>query len=232
MKRAYRRLARRHHPDVGGDEARFHALQRAYERLVARGDRDVVVTGRPARGPGGTWGAPPGRRWSEEPVDLDRIDWDRELDAAHAKRLDATTIALSVSRPSPGAPGPVAPMRARSRGPGSLLNRFVGLLDPELTATLDVGTYRGRADGRGVPGHDVELRLRCGSRAGRRRIDAVLPDGWVRVRGSTTTTLTRVMHPSIDRRATAARVATALEKALDALDWPVGSWYLLGDDHA
>ena len=35
LTRHYRRLARKHHPDKGGEEKRFIALNRAYERLRA-----------------------------------------------------------------------------------------------------------------------------------------------------------------------------------------------------
>ena len=36
VKSAYRRLARQHHPDCGGDPAKFKELQEAYERAMAR----------------------------------------------------------------------------------------------------------------------------------------------------------------------------------------------------
>jgi hypothetical protein len=36
IKSAYRRLARQHHPDCGGDPERFKELQRAYERALTR----------------------------------------------------------------------------------------------------------------------------------------------------------------------------------------------------
>jgi DnaJ-domain-containing protein 1 len=34
IRRAYRRLAAQHHPDKGGDPARFRAIRGAYERLM------------------------------------------------------------------------------------------------------------------------------------------------------------------------------------------------------
>jgi DnaJ-domain-containing protein 1 len=35
IKRAYRRLAKAHHPDLGGDVERFHRLDAAYRLLIA-----------------------------------------------------------------------------------------------------------------------------------------------------------------------------------------------------
>jgi curved DNA-binding protein CbpA len=40
IKRAYRRLAKAHHPDVGGDVAAFHRLDAAY-RLLIDSERQV-----------------------------------------------------------------------------------------------------------------------------------------------------------------------------------------------
>ncbi|MFM8604015.1 MAG: DnaJ domain-containing protein [Cyanobium sp.] len=34
IKRAYRRLAKRHHPDLGGDGAAFRELETAYRMLL------------------------------------------------------------------------------------------------------------------------------------------------------------------------------------------------------
>jgi curved DNA-binding protein CbpA len=34
IKRAYRRLAKAHHPDLGGDVERFHRLDAAYRLLI------------------------------------------------------------------------------------------------------------------------------------------------------------------------------------------------------
>ncbi len=35
IKRAHRRLVKRHHPDMGGDAADFHRINQAYQRLIA-----------------------------------------------------------------------------------------------------------------------------------------------------------------------------------------------------
>ncbi|MBA2303046.1 MAG: DnaJ domain-containing protein, partial [Acidobacteria bacterium] len=71
-KRAYRRLALEHHPDVGGDPDRFQLLQRAYERLVAEHDGP-----RPPSVARGTPSRPPVPFVDEtEVADLGSIDWD------------------------------------------------------------------------------------------------------------------------------------------------------------
>lgn len=225
VKLAYRRLARTHHPDAGGDAATFADLQRAYERL----QRDPTAAAgppraRPARGPGGNWGDAPSRQWSAERVDPDAVDWGRELPVgARAFRLDRSLVAVALDRSAPGAP--IAPLTGRSRGPRSTLNRFVALLDPELTAQWRIAPVGTTVDA------DLEIVVRCRSRRARRRADAAaLAPGWVRHRGSSTTTLTRSLHPSRDRHDTAVRAASRLEEALDALAWPLSSWWALGAD--
>ncbi|MEX0834944.1 MAG: J domain-containing protein, partial [Nitriliruptor sp.] len=50
IKRAYRRLAREHHPDVGGDVATFQELQLAFEVLLGTGaPAPPAPPGRPSR---------------------------------------------------------------------------------------------------------------------------------------------------------------------------------------
>lgn len=63
IRRAYRRLLRATHPDVGGDAARFIAVQKAWERIATPEDRAAYDRGqRPAEEPH-TWAptAPPRR---------------------------------------------------------------------------------------------------------------------------------------------------------------------------
>lgn len=60
LKRAYRRALREAHPDAGGDAARFHAVQRAWERIgsaAARSAYDRGVGERPSAS--GRAGQPP-----------------------------------------------------------------------------------------------------------------------------------------------------------------------------
>ena len=70
VKRAYRQLARHHHPDLGGDPASFRRLQHAFERLV---DEPVPTTI-------GVPGGRPSRPFASATTDgghanLDSIDW-------------------------------------------------------------------------------------------------------------------------------------------------------------
>lgn len=229
VKHAYRRLARTHHPDAGGEAATFADLQRAYERLSRDSQPDMAPPARrrqPARGPAGSWGDAPSREYSAEEVDLGRIEWSRELPAGSAPfRLDRSLVAVALDRASGS--GSVAPLVGRSRGPRSPWNRLVGLLDPELTAHWRVESTAAALSA------DVRIEVRCRSRGARRRLDrASLPPGWVRQRTASLTTATRTLHPNRRREETATRVALALEAALEQLQWPLESWYTIPSELA
>lgn len=226
VKRAYRRLARERHPDAGGDVAAFRDLQRAYERLLADAtpprERRAPHRARPSRR---TRAADaPTRRWSEQAAAVDDIDWDGRVSGSGLTALDVDRVARALVR---DATGPVHPLTARSRGPRSLLNRWLHLVADDLTATLQVRPARTR----GRQGHDVEVWIRVWARGARRLVDAAtLPDDWVRQRGSSTTTLIRTIAPSEDRQVTAARAARILADGLTAAGWPLSSWYAPADE--
>jgi DnaJ-class molecular chaperone len=59
IKRAYRRLASQHHPDKGGDKAKFQEIQSAYDTLGNPQRRAEYDNPRPQFGPGG-FGPMPG----------------------------------------------------------------------------------------------------------------------------------------------------------------------------
>lgn len=228
IRRAYRRLARRWHPDAGGDAAEFHRLQQAVAVLL-----DAPRPSRPAASPstsrmtrpststpvGATgWGESSVPRWHDGDVDLASIDWDVDLpDPPHAwtRDLVAVTAALDDDRI-------VHPVTGVSRRPGSRLNRFVGWLSTDLVARWRVQP----ALSRGIRGHDVELRLELPSGGARKRGDqATWPAGWTRERRPSTTIVTCVVTPSRDRRATAVRATDQLTAGLAALGWPLDDWY-------
>jgi hypothetical protein len=213
-KRAYRTLARTHHPDRGGDAATFHRLRLAYERLVdddAGDPAPLVARGRPSRAAAGA--APGG-----DPVDLASVAWERPLPEARS-RLDRDAVAVWLAQPHPA---PIVPLLATSRAPGSRWNGVAVHLSPDLTARLRI-----------VPARDdrhrevVAVELTAGSRRARRTLDrAPLEGDWVRRRTSSSTTLRATVLPRPDRRATAVHVTDRLEVLLDRLDWSLPSWTL------
>lgn len=217
VKRAYRRLARRHHPDVGGDPATFHRLRLAVECLLeAAADApapDRVVRGRPSR-PGASWRAD--ETVDTTPVDLSVLDWNQPLPGVEApltRDLAARHLAAE--------DGPlVQRLRATSRAPGSRLNRMASKLSPDLTAHLEV---RPALDDRRRA--VVLIEVAGAHRRARRALDRIpLQGDWMRLRGSSTTVLRSTLVPSADRRSTALRTVRHLERLLDRLDWPLHAW--------
>ncbi len=229
VRRAYRRLARECHPDLGGDAAEFHRLQEA-ARALLHDDRPLPATNsspstsrmtRPstaARVGGGGWGEAAGPRIHEGAVDVATVDWDASVPAPpHAWDTDVLARVLADGEVS----GPVPTVTGHSRGPGSTLNRVGRWLSRDLLTRFVVRP----AVARGVTGHDVELRLFVPSGRMRRLADSTsLPDGWTRHRRPNSTELSLVMAPSRDRRATALRAVDHLTDLLDALGWPLEQW--------
>lgn len=216
IKRAYRRLARQHHPDVGGDPATFHRLHAAMELLLdigTDGPTPRVVRGRPSRAPS-DWDA--GNVVDPEPVDLDAVDWGA-APPGPGSRLTHQLLALHLAQ---GDEPLVRGLRATSRAPGSRLNRVADSLSSDLTAQL---TVRPDRDDRG---RDVVLVEVAGAhRRARRALDRVALHGdWLRVRGSSTTRLRSQLVPSAERRATALRTADRTASLLERLAWPLDAW--------
>jgi hypothetical protein len=213
-KRAYRTLARTHHPDRGGDAATFHRLRLAYERLVADDAGDpvlVVARGRPSRRTAASTSG-------SEPADLGSVTWEQPLPDVRA-HLERDTVAVWLAQPHAA---PVVPLLATSRAPGSRWNAIAVHLSPDLTARLRI-----------VPARDdrhrevVAIEVTAGTRRARRALDRVpLEGGWVRKRTSSSTTLRATLLPHPDRRATAVHVTDRLEGLLERLDWPLSSWTL------
>lgn len=219
VKRAYRRLAREHHPDVGGDPATFHELQAAYELLVGgaapTSSGPTVDRGRPSR----TWGSwtPEGDGIDRSRVDVSTVDFDAVLGEGE-ERLDRHRLAVALARDDTQ---PVHPVAATSRSPGSRLNRAAHLLNPDLTSHLEV-TPATDDRGRTV----VRVQVSGANRKARRALDGVGLEGWSRLRGSSTTVLRLELAPSTDRRATIVRTVDRIEDLLDRLAWPLSAWTL------
>lgn len=229
IRRAYRRLARRSHPDAGGEADEFLRLQQALATLL-----DSPRPARPTASPstsrmtrpststrmGATgWGESSVPRWHDDDVDLSGVDWDlAPPDPPHAWTRDLVAVMAAQD----AGDGVLHPLTGVSRRPGSRLNRFVGWLSTDLVARWRVGP----ADTRGIRGHDVELRIELPSGGARKRGDqADWPVGWTRERRPSTTIVTFVVTPSRDRRATALRAADHLRDGLEALGWPLQDWY-------
>lgn len=235
IRRAYRRLARRSHPDAGGDASEFHRLQQAVTVLLDAGPGPARPPASPstsrmtrpstATRVGATgWGESSIPRWHDEEVDVTDVDWARGLPAPpHAWSRDLVAVAAGLG----GDDGVVHAVAGVSRRPGSRLNRFAGWLSSDLLATWWLGPARRR----GNRDHDVELRLELPSgRARRLGEQAAWPLGWTRERRPSATIVTLVLTPSRERRATALRAANQLAIGLDALGWPLDDWYRVSAD--
>jgi hypothetical protein len=209
VKRAYRRLVREHHPDLGGDPGTFHDLQRAFERLRADEQtpaRPRVVRGRPSRPHAG----------SQRPVDPGSVDWDTPLPSGR-DRLDRDRLAVWLARDHHA---PLHPVVAASRAPGSRLNALATMLAGDLSSSISVhlGT-----DDRGQDVLALEVRGSC--RSARRALDRVPLEGtWIRHRSSNTTVLSSAVAPDGDRPTLAVRVVDRLHELLEALGWPLDEW--------
>ena len=213
IKRAYRRRARELHPDLGGDPETFHRLRLAFERLMDPHDEvarpPVVSRGRPSR-------PPVPFLHPDETIDTTSVDW-HQAGPAEGTSLTRERVASWLAHPSPG---PVRPLIAASRAPGSRLNRFAGSLSDELTSTL---TIRPDEDDRGR--EIVSVSVSGGSRRSRRALDEIeLDEVWTRTRGSSSTRLSTWLLPSGSRRATALRTTERAGSLLAALAWPLESW--------
>src|SRR5690606_8111239 len=103
--------------------------------------------------------------------------------------------------------------RASSRGPSSRLNRLAHHLPEELTSRLCVAT---RMNDRGQ--RIVTLDIVGSARRARRAIDALrVPDGWIRRRSASTSSLRRTFEPPDDPREMAATIALDVDALLEAL---------------
>lgn len=214
IKRAYRRLAREHHPDHGGDPDLFQEITRAYERLVA--DDAVPRVPRVARGR-------PSRSAFLDATptpDVRTIDWDTSVPAV-GEPLSRDGLAVLLAT---GHAHPLTAIAATSRAPGSRLNRFAPHLAGHSTAALTIGPDR---DDRGRP--VAALQLRAWSRKGRKVLDqAQLLGRWSRIRGSSSTLLRATVPPATDRRVTAASTVDLTQELLQALAWDLTAWTRTG----
>lgn len=211
LKRAYRRAARQHHPDRGGDARRFHDLQAAYQRLATDHAAPSVVNGRPSR----TARTAPS---TPSQVVIGTIRTDLDVPDVHCG-LTPHLLASALARPHPG---PVHPVRATSRAPGASLNRVAGVLAADQTSHLQVRPDR---DDRGVA--TVTIEVAASGRRARRALDgADLAGAWTLRRRTASTTLSARVVPAASRSRTAATAAAHLDRLLEQLVWPLEQWTL------
>ncbi len=232
VRRAYRRLARRHHPDAGGDAAAFHRIRAAASLLLddGRPRRPVRPTASPSRSgvhrpstatrvsATGVGESTTGPRWHEDEVATDHVDWDLAVpEPPHAWTAELLLATLAQVEEDEV----VAPATGVSRRPGSSL-RAARWLSGDLLSRWRVRPSRSR----GVVGHDVEVRIELPSRRARRLAEAAdWPLGWSRERRPSLTVATVVLTPSRDVRQTAVRAVDVLTDGLERLGWPLDDWH-------
>ncbi len=205
IKRAYRRLAREHHPDLGGDPDTFRRLADAYVALVdEQPEPEDVAQGRPSRA-----------ARSAARVDVESFEWEGPTPQP-GDQLDRDRLARTIV-------GWTVPICAASRSPGSRLNRLASHLAGDATARI---TIRSSYDDRKQ--RIVAVEIRATSRKARSALEASTPTapGWLRRRGSASTTLSLTVPVVDSAAATAANVANAVDMLLDELGWDLTQWTL------
>jgi len=212
VKRAYRRLAREHHPDHGGDPELFHELQQAFECLLdsdAEPRQPSVARGRPSRPPAPT---PDGT----DTTDHASIDWAVPTPTP-GTRLSRDLLASALLAPDGTAVGEIT---ATSHSPGSRLNAVAPHLAGHMTCTLRLFPDR---DDRGRPVLTIEVR--AWNRRGRRALQQAPTSGhWARIRGSSSILLRSDLAPGADPRAAIVRAVDRTVALLDGLGWGLADW--------
>lgn len=220
LRRAFRTLARTHHPDVGGDPERFDRIRRAFALLSDDPAAPPTVTsGRPSRR------APTVHDPGSDHADLRPLEPDERREVLAGRlTLDAQVLVRWLV----GERGLVG-FSAASRAPGARANRLAHALAEGSTSTLTIAT----APGGGSAALRVTLVAR--PRSARRALDALRLDGaergrgWVRQRGSASTRLHQD-HALGPRSSDAAAAAVAeLDALLARLAWPLGHWRATGE---
>lgn len=225
IRSAYRRLARVHHPDAGGDVATFQELAVAVDvlthpRMQAREFRASPSTGRRAYpSTAGQYASAAGAVFHDGDVDTSVIDATALPEPGRAWSRD--DLARAVAADLTGARARVA-LVGLSRRPGSFLNRHTRHLSDDLLSRWRIEP----ASRRGMPGHDLEVVARLPSGARKHLDRASLPPGWSTVRRPSSSESTLVVHPARDPLATAVLAADAVWAFCDSIGWPLGQWRL------
>lgn len=224
IRRAYRRLARIHHPDAGGDADTFLQLRAAVDLLLERSADRPETPASPSTGrraypsTSGRFRSAGGAVVDDRDVDTSVLD-DRPLPSP-ASAWSRDDLARAVAAWLRG--GDAVPLVGVSRRPGSWLNRFSRHLSEDLLSRWRIEP----ATRRGVAGHDLEAVVRLPSGARKRLDRATTPPGWSTVRRPSSTESTLVIHPGPTEAATAVLAALAVDELCEAIGWPLSDWRL------
>lgn len=219
IRRAWRRLARIHHPDAGGDAVRFQQLQAAVDLLLEDPRHPPQATSSPSTGRR-AYPSTRGRASSGAVIDHREVDTSILADnpPVVGQAWDVASLSRAVAAHLAGEPE-VALMGV-SRRPGSRLNRYVRHLSDDLLSSWRIQS----ASRRGVAGHDLEVVAKFPS-SGRRQVDrSTPPSGWSTVRHPSTTESSCVIHPGQDDDSTAVLAAMAVDGFCTAIAWPLTDW--------
>ncbi|MEY3019040.1 MAG: DnaJ domain [Actinomycetota bacterium] len=216
LRRAFRALARAHHPDHGGDALRFDRARRAFALLTEASQPAPprVGAGRPSRR---------AREASAPPVSLEPAAIDpagRAAVLAGRRALEPTVLAGLLLTDE----GTIAPFRATSRAPGARTNRMAHALAEGSTSRLAIAL-------RPVEGGTVlRTELVAVPRRARRALDDLRLEGaergrgWVRTRGSAMTRLHQDHAVEEGLRAAVVAAVEGLADLLSRLAWPLSDW--------
>lgn len=223
VRRAYRRAARTHHPDAGGDADTFLEIVAAADLLLDRAGREPPAEASPSTGRRAypsTAGQYTSTDQPDEQVDTTLLDGAQAPVAG--QRWSRAGVAAAVVHAF-DASGPNH-IEGISRRPGSLLNRFGRHLSDDLLSRWEVTGARHR----GVAGRDLEV-VATFPPGGRKHVDrANLPRGWSTTRNPAGTISTHVVRPAGTNDETAARVAAVVDEFSTAIGWPLREWYRSG----
>ena len=231
VKRRFRALAHDHHPDRGGDAARFAAINDAYRLLSASEPestprRPTVARGRPSRDARPVDDVATGAVTGLTVAGLLAVDGDgREaVHLARVRNLTPLQLAQLIRRTSG--------LTARgivlvSRAPGSRMNRLAHVLAADATSTLRC------AAGPGGAGLTIELQARARparrhlARLGSTMVD--VPAVWQRRRVDAVTTLVTSVTAGTSTAETAVLATERILALLTALHWPLDEWRIDGE---
>lgn len=238
VKQHFRRLAHDHHPDRGGDSARFAELNLAYRVLLEhhepRPAPPRVAQGRPSREPTPSEHAPDTVKLMAEPLGRDELS--RLRSGGTRIRADAALLSrLLVTEPPAGTPARLRPLMLLSRAPGARSNGLAALLSEGSSSELRLCDRRDRSHDGGEPGRpslgDATIVLLARGRTARRAVDGLELDvrrlgaSWRRERGDTSVRL-RATVTAEEAAERAGRVAHLADTLLRALAWPLEGWSL------